>query len=100
MAKYRVYVTPDALEDVKSLPGHIRQRVRGSIRELADQPRPPQSKQLYFPDSERQLFRLRLKNWRIIYAITEPEQMVDVLAVKRRPPYDYGDLAKLLEEIK
>jgi hypothetical protein len=29
---------------------------------------------------------------------TEAEKAVDVLAIRKRPPYDYGDLAQLLEE--
>jgi mRNA interferase RelE/StbE len=49
---------------------------------------------------DRQLFRIRLVNWRIIYAVTESENAVDVLAVRKRPPYDYGDLGQLLEEIE
>jgi hypothetical protein len=31
-----------------------------------------------------------------VYALTEVEQVVDVLAVRKRPPYDYGDLSALL----
>ena len=41
-----------------------------------------------------------MDNWRIVYSITESEQVIDVLAVRRRPPYDYGDLTALLEELK
>ncbi|WP_423224796.1 type II toxin-antitoxin system RelE family toxin [Candidatus Amarolinea aalborgensis] len=43
--------------------------------------------------------RLRLDKWRVVYAITEVESIVDVLAVRRRPPYDYGDLNALLSEL-
>ena len=32
------------------------------------------------------------------YAITETEAVVDVLAVRKRPPYDYGDLESLLAD--
>jgi mRNA interferase RelE/StbE len=40
--------------------------------------------------------RLRLDKWRVVYAITEEDKAVDVLAVRKRPPYDYSDLEKLL----
>ena len=40
---------------------------------------------------------MRLDKWRVVYAITEAEHVVDVLAVRKRPPYDYGDLDRLLE---
>ena len=42
--------------------------------------------------------RLRLDRWRIVYAITEADEVVDVLAVRKRPPYDYGDLESLLKD--
>jgi len=32
-------------------------------------------------------------------AIHEDDKIVDVLAVRKRPPYDYGDLESLLTEI-
>ena len=36
----------------------------------------------------------------LVYAIAEEEDAVDVLAVRRRPPYDYGDLEELIAELK
>jgi mRNA interferase RelE/StbE len=33
-----------------------------------------------------------------VYAITEADEAVDVLAVRKRPPYDYGDLESLLKD--
>jgi mRNA interferase RelE/StbE len=41
-----------------------------------------------------------LDKWRIVYVITESESTVDVLAVRKRPPYDYGDLTALLESLR
>jgi len=35
-----------------------------------------------------------------VYAISEEERTVDVLAVRKRPPYDYGDLADLGAEVE
>jgi mRNA interferase RelE/StbE len=31
-----------------------------------------------------------------VYAVTETGKTIDVLAVRKRPPYDYGDLDQLL----
>ena len=100
MNNYTVYVTPRAWRKIKVLPGHIRQRVKRAIDALADNPRPPRSKKLNMPDLEGELYRLRLDRWRIVYAITEYGKLVDVLAVRKRPPYDYGDLGQLLEEVR
>jgi len=99
VSPYRVYVTPEAFEEIKDLPGHIRQRVRQVIREIADHPKPTRSKRLEFPTPERQLYRYRLDNWRIVYTITESVKVIDILAIRKRPPYDYGDLQKLLDEL-
>lgn len=100
MSQSRVYVTPEALAEIKDLPGNVRQRIRQTIKGLAQQPHPAQSKQLQFNNPDRQLFRIRLNNWRIVYAVTESENAIDVLAVRKRPPYDYGDLVQLLEELE
>ena len=99
MSDYTIYVIPNTWKEIKELPGNVRQRVKRAIDRLADDPRPSQSKMLKVPDVEYELRRLRLDRWRIVYAITEVEKYVDVLAVRKRPPYDYGDLEALLEEI-
>ena len=98
MSHYTVYVIPRAWKEIKDLPGQMRQRVKRAIEALADDPQPPQSKRLKAPELECGLQRLRLDKWRIVYAVTETDKAVDVLAVRKRPPYDYGDLGHLLEE--
>ena len=99
MSRYQVYTTPRALREAKELPGHVRQRARRAIRALAENPRPSNSKTLEVPDFDRELRRLKLDSWRVVYAVTEAELAVDVLAVRKRPPYDYGDLDVLLSDL-
>jgi len=99
VSEYTVYVTPNTFGEIKNLPGKMRQRVKQAIRDLAENPRPFPSKMLEFSSFERELWRLRIDNWRIIYTITEAEKIIDVLTVRKRPPYDYGDLATLLEDL-
>ena len=99
VSQYTVHVTPEALREIKGLPGHVRQRVKRAIDGLADNPHPPGSKTLNVPDVEPEVCRLRLDKWRVVYAISETERIVDVVAVRKRPPYDYGDLARLLADI-
>lgn len=99
MSNYTVYVIPSAWPKIKELPGNIRQRVRRTIDTLADEPRPAKSKKLDIPDVESEVRRLRLDQWQIVYAITETDNIVDVLTVRKRPPYDYGDLEELLREV-
>ncbi len=71
MTAYTIYILPQALETIKVLPGNVRQRVRREIQNLATNPHPSDSKRLDFSDQERELWRLRLDNWRILYTIDE-----------------------------
>jgi mRNA interferase RelE/StbE len=54
---------------------------------------------LDFPEMAGDLRRLRIEDWRIIYAVSDPDRTVDVLGVRRRPPYRYEDLAKLIARL-
>ena|SRR2546425_1003686 len=96
---YRIYVLPTAFREAKALPGNMRQRVKRAIAALADEPRPPESKPLGVTGLPAELRRLLLDQWRIVYPIDESERTIDVLAVRKRPPYDYGDLQGLIAGI-
>ena len=105
MSSYTVYVTPAALVAAKNLPGHVRQRVKRAIDDLQTEPRPAESKELDFPEAKQpsgnkvEVRRLRLDKWRVLYTIHEAHKVVDVLAIRKRPPYDYGDLGNLLRDV-
>jgi len=92
LSPYTVYVTPAAWREIKDLPGHMRQRVRRAVDPLA-------SKALHLPDLDYDVWRLQPDKWRIVYAIGEAAKAVDVLAARKRPPYDYGDLGRLLARV-
>jgi mRNA interferase RelE/StbE len=96
--EYVVHVTPAAWKEMKALPGHMRQRVRKAVDDLADEPRPSKSKKLDLPDLPTEVRRLRLDRWRIVYAVSDAEETVDVFAIRKRPPYDYGDLESILKD--
>jgi mRNA interferase RelE/StbE len=102
VSAYKVYVTPTALQEVRQLPGHVRQRAKRAVDGLKANPHPPGSKALDLSDvpmpmeTRCEVWRLRLDKWRVLYAITEADKTIDVLAVRKRPPYDYGDLDRLL----
>jgi len=40
-----------------------------------------------------------MESWRVIYVVDEEWSEVGVLAVRKRPPYDYRDLPELLAEL-
>jgi mRNA interferase RelE/StbE len=94
-----VWIGDEAEAEILRLPGHIRQRVRSLVRGLGEQPRPHASRALSAPETaDVEVRRARIEHWRVIYLIDEEWQEVGVLAVRRRPPYDYADLADLLME--
>ena len=99
MTPYRVYITPGALKETKGLPGHVRQRVIRTISTLSEEPRPSHSHELHQTALPVELRRIRLLRWRIVYAVSDEDRVVDVFAVRRRPPYDYGDLSDLLQQL-
>jgi mRNA interferase RelE/StbE len=85
------------------LPGKVRQRIKKLIDSLRVEPRPARSLALDIEDlpmpAQIEIWRIRLEDWRIIYAVNDSEQWVWVLAIHRRPPYDYEDLAKLASRL-
>jgi mRNA-degrading endonuclease RelE of RelBE toxin-antitoxin system len=98
MMPYTVYVIPRALRELDDLPGHVRQRARRAISALATEPRPSESTALTLPGIASEVRRIRLDRWRIIYRVVDADQAVDVFAVRKGPPYDYGDIAQLLAD--
>jgi mRNA interferase RelE/StbE len=96
---YGIYVVPQAWDEIKDLPGHIKTQVRQQVSSLASIPRPSSSKRLNLPDAPYELRRVRIDRWRVVYAITEENATIDILAVRKRPPYDYGDLAEVLAQL-
>jgi mRNA-degrading endonuclease RelE of RelBE toxin-antitoxin system len=100
MKRLDLWVEPPVHETRRQLPGHMRQQVKRAIASLADDPRPPISRALDVASLDVppgvEIRRLRLDRWRVVYAMHETEAWVWVLAIHRRPPYDYEDLADLV----
>lgn len=100
MKRLDLWVEPSVHQARKRLPGHVRQRVKQVISSLADDPQPFNSRSLDVTRLDTppgvEFRRVRLERWRVVYAVHEAEQWVWVLAVHRRPPYDYEDLDALV----
>lgn len=96
--RYKVYVVPSAWKETRRLPGFVRQRVKKAIDALAENSHPPKSRELSQAHVRREVRRLRIENWRIVYAVDVEEKTIDVIAVRKRPPYNYDDLAELIAE--
>jgi mRNA-degrading endonuclease RelE of RelBE toxin-antitoxin system len=96
---YRLWIKDEAKTEAKDLPGHVRQLIRRAIGGLAADPRPHDSRELGTPEGSIEARRLRVDRWRVVYVVDDQWQDVGVLAVRRRPPYDYNDLSELLSEL-
>jgi len=99
ISNYRLWLEAEVHVSRKYLPGKIRQRIKKLIEHLVEQPRPSMSRILVTEGlvvpTQIEIRRLRLENWRIIYAINDTEKWVWVLAIRQRPPYHYEDLTEL-----
>ena len=96
-SKPGVELSQTAFIDLKRLQGNVRRQMIIAINALELDPRPFNSKPLEIEDEEREIRRLRLGKWRIIYVIIGGNPII--LGIRKRPPYDYDDLNRLVEEV-
>ncbi len=80
-AHRQVIIHRKAEKILKRLDGDALERIRRAIRGLAIEPRPAGVKKLTDQDN---LYRLRVGDWRIIYAIEEEKLIVLVLEISSR----------------
>ncbi len=80
MASYKIVVKKSVAKDLKNIPKKDVQRILSAIQQLADDPRPPQSKKL----SGQERFRIRQGNYRILYTIEDTQLVVCVVKVGNR----------------
>jgi mRNA interferase RelE/StbE len=105
MASYRVEATGQARQEIRHLPGNMRQRVVRALRALQSEPRPDSSQALDTTKAgialqpHMELRRIRLDDWRVVYLIEDEATLVSVLAIRKRPPYQYDDLEELIQDL-
>lgn len=80
MSRYRIELRPAALRSLRKLDPQERGRIRGVISLLADDPRPPNAKKL----KGRDAFRLRVGDYRVIYAVEDDVLLVVVITLGHR----------------
>lgn len=88
---HKLWMPPNVHASRKKLPGKIRQRIKRQIEDLAYDPYPANSTPLRLSDSvvidEWEVRRVRLDDWRIVYAVSKIWQEVGVLIIQKRLPY-------------
>ena len=95
-SKPHAAISPEVQGDLKRLAGNIRRRMIVAIDALEENPRPASSRRLEVEGESREIRRLRLDKWRVIYLVLEERPII--LAIRKRPPYNYEDLKALVEE--
>ncbi len=86
MAHYRIEARPRFDRDLAALPSQVRKRVIAKVETLADEPRPPGVKKLKGADD---LYRVRVGDYRIVYAIHDGILLVILVRVRhRKEAYD------------
>lgn len=78
---WRVVLKHDAEKALAKLPRGLRERIARAIDELAENPRPPRSLKL---TGYEDMYRRRVGDWRIIYAVYDDELLVLVIEVAAR----------------
>ena len=82
---YTVLVERSFEKDFDALPADVQRHINKKLGELANDPRPPGSKKLAGADD---LHRVRVGDYRVIYAIRDRELLVLLLrAAHRREVY-------------
>lgn len=80
-SRWQVIIHRKAERVLKRLDGDTLERIRGAIRGLASEPRPLGYKKL---TGYENLYRIRVGDWRIIYAIEDNRLIVLVLEIAPR----------------
>ena len=82
MAKYRLLIKPSAAKEIDTVDSKKdRQRIVSRIRGLATAPRPSGSEKLAGVEGR---YRLRQGSYRIIYAVDDRAQVVEMVKVGHR----------------
>lgn len=79
--RYRIQVERQVERTLRRLPKDLLDRIRAAIRRLAAEPRPTGCKKLA---GYANLYRIRLGDWRIVYAIEDDALLVLLLDISPR----------------
>ena len=81
MADYSITFARSARKELESLDATRVQRIFPGIESLAKEPRPKGCRKLR---GERDVWRIRVGDYRVIYAVHHDRRAVDIIAVRHR----------------
>jgi mRNA interferase RelE/StbE len=81
MTKYSVKFNRSAEKELDSLEAALVRRIFPKIEALAKEPRPHGCRKLH---SEKYMWRIRIGDYRVIYAINDDEHTIEITGVRHR----------------
>jgi mRNA interferase RelE/StbE len=81
MADHTVTFARSARKELEQLPDEIAGRILERIENLAVQPRPPGVVKLI---GGKNLWRIRVGDYRVVYAIDDTQRLVDISVIRHR----------------
>jgi mRNA interferase RelE/StbE len=87
---YRVELAPRAQGEFDALSGSELERISAAIQRLTENPRPRGVRKLRGP-----IYRLRVGDWRVIYAVFDKDKLVLVGKIARRSQRTYDKVDEL-----
>lgn len=81
MSDYSIVFAKSARRELERLNEPIASRVLGRIESLATNPRPSGCRKL---EGTENLWRIRVGDYRVLYAVHDDQQVVDIIVVRHR----------------
>jgi len=81
MADFGITFARTARKELENLPAHVADRILGKIESLADNPRLPGTIKLH---GQKNLWRLRVGDYRVVYLINDTSKTIDVSVIRHR----------------
>lgn len=81
MADYSISFVRSARKELESLPNPLLRRILTKIETLAKNPRPAGCKKL---KGARDLWRIRIGEYRVVYSIRDREVRIEIITVRHR----------------
>lgn len=88
---YKIDISKRTRREIEQLPGHMRQRIKREIAQLAFEPRPVHAIELRGILEGR--YKIKLDQYRIVYRIEDDVALVQVLKAGKKHPGFYDDFA-------
>ena len=77
---YQILIKHSAEKELSTLPVNLRERIIHRLLALEENPRPSGIKKLQGEDG----YRLRVSDYRVLYTINDPNQIVTIYAIGHR----------------